>query len=69
MLPVATQIPVPKAIRNVPDAQRKYPFQTMAVGDMFFVPDREKNTLSAHVSAVGRKIGETRPAAGLANFT
>ena len=36
--------------------QRKYPFADMEVGDVFVVPDRDKNTLSAHVSAVAKKL-------------
>ena len=57
MLPVTRDIPIPKTIRAVPDMQRKYPFHTLEVGDMFFVPERKKNNLYAHVSVVGRKLG------------
>jgi hypothetical protein len=29
----------------------------MRVGDMFFVPNRDRNALSSHVSTAGKKIG------------
>jgi hypothetical protein len=28
----------------------------MDIGDFFFVPNKEKNTLSSHASAAGRKL-------------
>lgn len=44
-------------IPNVTKAvRRKYPFDSMAVGDMFFVPGKAKNTLTAITSATGRKL-------------
>lgn len=49
-------IPMPRSIRTNPTARRKYPFEDLEVGGMFFVPGREKNTLSSHVSAVGAKL-------------
>lgn len=35
---------------------RKYPFTSMTVGEFFFVPNRTKNTLMSHASAMGRKL-------------
>jgi hypothetical protein len=40
------------------EGRRKYPFDELKVGDMFFVPDRPKNTLMQLVSATGRKLGK-----------
>lgn len=57
MLQVFKNVPVPKTMRTMTGARRKYPFDTMEVGDMFFVPDRTKNTLATHASTVGRKLG------------
>jgi hypothetical protein len=37
--------------------RRKYPLDTMAIGDMFFVPDRESNNLVQYVSGQGAKLG------------
>jgi hypothetical protein len=37
--------------------RKKYPFEQMEVGDMFFVPHLEKNTLVTHVSDVGKTLG------------
>ena len=53
---VEKNISIPKAIRQSPPSRRKYPFDTMEVGDMFFVPDREKNNLAAHTSTMGKKL-------------
>ena len=52
-------VPLPSAMasRTGSGRQRKYPFDTMEVGEMFFVPDREKNNLTTHASAVGRQLG------------
>lgn len=49
-------VPIPKALRPVTNARRKYPLNTMEVGEMFFVPNRDTNNLTTHVSAVGRKL-------------
>ena len=54
---VQKNVPVPKAVRPVTASRRKYPFEEMDVGDMFFVPNRTKNNLTTHVSSVGRKLG------------
>lgn len=53
-------IPMPSAVasRRGKGRPRKYPFETMEIDDMFFVPNREKNNLTTHVSAVGRKLGK-----------
>jgi hypothetical protein len=48
---------MPKAIRVTPPSRRKYPLEDMEVGDMFFVPNKTKNTLTTHISAEGKKLG------------
>lgn len=57
MLPVQKKVPLPKAMRPATTSRRKYPFDEMDVGDMFFVPHKEKNTLATHASAVGVTLG------------
>ena len=54
---IKRNVPIPKAIRPPGKGRRKYPFDSMDVGDSFFLPGREKNTLSNHASTVGRKMG------------
>lgn len=63
MLKISKNIPIPKAIRPASPSRRKYPFDELEIGDMFFVQDRPKNNLTTHASTVGRKLGrkfETR---------
>jgi hypothetical protein len=36
---------------------RKYPLDTMEVGDWFFVPGKERNTIYSHVSTMGKRLG------------
>lgn len=57
MLKVQKKVPLPKAIRPAVPARRKYPFVDMQVGDMFFIPGREKNNLTTHASTVGKQLG------------
>lgn len=54
---VQKNIPVPKVIKANPSPRRKYPFEDMEVGDMFFVPGKTKNTLTTHASTVGKNLG------------
>jgi hypothetical protein len=57
MFTITKQIPIPVARRD--DAvRRKYPFEAMEVGDMFFVPHKTKNTLYTHASNVGKTTGK-----------
>lgn len=58
VLPIQKKIPVPKTLRPRGGRARKYPFETMQVGDMFFVPNRERNTLATHASTVSKKLGK-----------
>jgi len=54
---VITDVPIAKVTRVRTRTWRKYPFDTLRVGDMFFVPDRNKNNLTSHASTVGSKLG------------
>ena len=36
---------------------RKYPFDTLAVGELFFVPDQTTANLTTYASLQGRKLG------------
>lgn len=54
---VSKAVPFPKTIRPNVKVKRKYPYEELEVGDCFFIPGREKNTLSTHNSNVGKKLG------------
>lgn len=54
MYEVQRNAPIPKVTK--PEGRRKYPFEAMAVGDMFFVPGKTKNTLTAITSTAGHKL-------------
>ena len=56
MLKVNRNVPKPDPIRRSA-TRRKYPFDDLEVGDNFFVPNRSTNTLSTHVSTVGKQLG------------
>ena len=34
----------------------KYPFETMEIGDSFFVPDMQANDFASYAGSVGRKL-------------
>ena len=55
MYKIQKAVTKPRIARKGPP--EKYPFSTMAVGDMFFVPDRKKNTVAPHASKKGRALG------------
>lgn len=57
MYSVQKNIPVPKPQRMTPGSRRKYPLDTMDVGEMFFVPHKEKNSISTHIAASGAALG------------
>jgi hypothetical protein len=57
MYDIQKKVPVAKIARPPSATRRKYPFDTMEIGDMFFVPGNIKNTLTTHVSAAGKKLG------------
>ena len=49
-------IPLPKTHR-LTGGVKKYPYADLEIGDMFFVPNKVKNTLSNHASTVGKSLG------------
>lgn len=52
---ICNKIPVPVAVRQKP-VPRKYPFDELNVGEMFFIPNRTKNNISTHASTVGKLL-------------
>lgn len=59
MLPIVKNVPIPKTTRKVVTVvSRKYPFHDMDIGDMFFVPNKTKNSLATHASTVSKKLGK-----------
>jgi hypothetical protein len=46
---------IPKSVRPGRKAT-KYPFADMGVGDFFFIPHRNRNTMHAYVYARGRAL-------------
>jgi hypothetical protein len=60
MFQLQRNVPIPSTIRpNAKGRRKKYPFEDMKVGDMFFVANKTKNTLGTHVSLVGKELGRT----------
>lgn len=57
MYTVQKNVPLPKVQKVAGTRQRKYPFEDLTVGAFFFIPDRDKNNMSAHASNVGRDLG------------
>lgn len=57
MYTIQKNVPQPKIVRSSAVSRRKYPFDDMEVSDMFFVPHKDKNTLTTHASTVGKKLG------------
>ena len=57
MYPIVSDVVVPKALRAQFPRRRKYPFADLEVGQMFFIPGRNTNNMSAHASTVGRELG------------
>ena len=57
MYEVQRDVPIAEVTHTPGERRRlKYPFEDMAVGDMFFVPNRDKNTLAAYVWSVGKEL-------------
>ena len=57
MFKVLKGIPLPKTNRgDLPPRQSKYPYALLDIGDMFFIPNKTKNTLSTHTSTIGKKL-------------
>ena len=55
MLPIIKGQEMPKpANRNTGDSRRKYPFEKMEVGDMFFVPGKKRNTMTSYIASINK---------------
>lgn len=52
------KVPLTRVRRPGVGPERKYPFETMKVGEMFFLAERERNTMVPHASATGKKLGK-----------
>ena len=46
-------LPPPKRVRQRP--RSRYPFETLEVGEVFFVPHRPRNNLAPYVSTQGKR--------------
>jgi len=58
MYAVQKKIPEPPRINaGRRTGRRKYPFEELEVGDMFFVPGKTRNALGSHVSVTGKELG------------
>lgn len=57
MLPITSGVTIPSTIRAIGTVRRKYPFNKLEVGDMFFVPERAKNNLSTGANLAGKQLG------------
>lgn len=55
MFDVRKDIPLPATVREGFAKPSKYPFATMDVGDMFFVPNAKKS-FSSLASAAGKRL-------------
>lgn len=56
MLAVQKGVPMPGIKRPGAARRRKYPIETMAVGDMFFEPGRSSRALSAYICRIAKGL-------------
>ena len=54
---IQRHVPIPPIVRDPATVSRKYDYGAMEVGDFFFVPEKDKNSLSSHASAAGKRLG------------
>lgn len=57
MYKVQDDVPIPP-VKHVKPRKRKYPFEEMAVGEMFFVPNGKRASVGTHISKVGKELGK-----------
>lgn len=57
MLRVQQGVPLPRPDTAPRQPRRKYPFGDIGVGEMFFVPNKSRNTLAQYASTQGAKLG------------
>ena len=57
MFKLQSNVPLPRTIRpTARGRRRKYPFESMQVGQFFFVPDKTRQQLYGHVHEVGKQL-------------
>lgn len=56
MFKVQAGVPLPEINRSAKTPRRKYPFETMAVEDMFFIPGKSCKSVSAYVSRATKDV-------------
>lgn len=54
---VQTDFSLPQVQTTRTVGQRKYPFNELPVGGMFFIPNKTKNTFANYTSSAGRDLG------------
>lgn len=54
MLKIKKRVPLPAPVRG--HRPRKYPFEDMAVKDMFFVPGGSAKSVASYASRIGARI-------------
>lgn len=55
MFKVQDGVPVPE-IKRASKQRRKFPVETMAVGQMFFVPGRTTKSISAYIARITKNL-------------
>lgn len=56
MLQLQRNVPPPRR-QPVTDKRKKYPFETMQIGDFFFVANKKRNSIRSYFSAAGKQHG------------
>lgn len=56
MYEVQDGVPIPEINRAPQGARRKYPIETMKIGDMFFVEGRSSKSVSAYISRISKDV-------------
>jgi len=50
-------IPMPETDRGGASSKKKYPMDTMKIGEMFFVPRKRRTSMATHTSTRGKQLG------------
>lgn len=64
MLFVHKGVPIPPIDRSANKRRRKYPIETMEVGDMIFVPGRSVKSVVAYISRISKDVNRKFSARG-----
>lgn len=57
MFNVLDNVPMPKTSRVNGQGKSKYPYSSLKVGQMFFIPNKPKNTMATSASTAGKQLG------------